>query len=536
MPLTFTGRFTQAFLDNPAGGTHTDGSGLYLAVRNGGKARSWSFRHRGKRRTIGSAFRISLKDAQALIRQFRDQLDAGDDPFAAPPEEEERETFREAVFAHYPHKCQSEWRSADAQALGRSMIRQYVDSSFMADPKTKISGWAAPCADKPLCDIVVKDMAHIFKRPTSPDDSRSVWVGKPVISKRACLMLSEMFDIAIPDGRHPGPNPALVTKNSPLRKILGKQPNTGHRVGQQPESVPELMAQLRTPLFAHGPDESTTAEAAEAIGCDPIAILSARKDGLLPSSYKLPGYAYNNATWVHKHNELEKTFRFRQPPRRHAEITLHARVLQFVVLTAVRSDMACGLLWDEVKWKRGIIDFAERHKMAEVDPEAEYTIPITDAVAELLETMRAQQRRDGMEDSKLVFVHGPTRTGTNRRLGRLHPGTVNSYYKRQLVRLDLVNGETDPKKMPSVHGLRNTFCEWACELNDYKKDHVDAQLGHKQPGGNWMYFRNLTYLKPRRGILNAWEKYCLSLVGAPSDNVIPLRIEEKTNGDRNRDH
>jgi Arm DNA-binding domain len=64
------GGFTKTFLDNPADGTHTDGTGLYLAVRNGGKARSWSFRYRGKRKTIGSAFRISLEQAQEQLQQF----------------------------------------------------------------------------------------------------------------------------------------------------------------------------------------------------------------------------------------------------------------------------------------------------------------------------------------------------------------------------------------------------------------------------------------------------------------------------------
>src|SRR5262245_8656754 len=257
MPVTFTGRFTQAFLHNPTNGSHTDGSGFYLAVRNGGKARSWSFRHRGKRRTIGSAFRIGLKEAQAQVRRFRDQIDSGEDPFAAPPEEERGETFREAVAAHYKHKCQSEWGKV-AQALGRSIINSYIDN--------------AQCADKPLKDIGVKELKDIFK-PT--------WTTKPVIAKRTVLTLKEMFDIAISDDspRHPGPNPAMISKNSRLRRKLGKQPKTGQRLGLAPELVPKLMAYLRRPLFAHGPDECTTAEAAEAIGCDTEAILRAIKLG-----------------------------------------------------------------------------------------------------------------------------------------------------------------------------------------------------------------------------------------------------------------
>jgi integrase len=478
----------------------TDGSGLYLAVRNGSKARSWSFRHRGKRRTIGSAFRISLKNAQAQVHQFRDQIDNDEDPFAVSSEEEKGETFREAVAAHYEHKCQSEWGKT-AQSLGRSMIKTYIEN--------------APCADKLLKDIGVKELKDMFK-PT--------WTTKPVIARRTVLMLKEMFDIAITDDppRHPGPNPALITKTSRLRRQLGKQPIGGHRLGLAVESVPKLMAHLRTPLFAHGPDECTTAEAAEAIGCDTEAILRAIKLGRLPGAYRLPGRDWTNASWIVPIAELKTIFRFRQPLRRHAEIPLAASVLQFIMFTAVRAEMACGLRWDEVKEKKGYIDFDKRHKMAERDPEAEYTIPLTDTLVELLDRMRAEQRHDRIE-SDWVFVHGATRVGLNRWLGQpVRPTTINDFLKTQLVRLDLVNGETDWKKMPSTHGFRSTFPEWACELNNYPRDFIDAQLGHKQPGNNWMYFRKVTYINPRRDIMKDWEKYCLSWSGEPTDNVVPL--------------
>jgi integrase len=500
MPVKFNHRFTQVFVEDPEEGTHTDGSGLYLDVRNRGKARSWRFRNRGKLRTIGSVSRVSLREAQALVRQFQDQIERGEDPFAAPPTKPEKpaETFLDAAHAFHAHKSKSEW-GAGAQALGRTMIRAYVDS--------------APCANWPLQDIGVQELAQIFK-PT--------WNEKPVLAKRAVLMLKEMFDIAIADERYQGANPALITKHARLRRILGKQPNGGHRLGLPPESVPKLMAHLRTPLFAHGPDEVTTAEAAEAIGCDAEAILRAIKLGRLPSARRLPGRDHTNASWVIPIAELEAIFRFRQAPRQHAEIPLHAYVLQFIVLTAVRSDMACGLRWDEIKETRRVIDFGDRHKMAARDKDALYVIPLTAAVKQLLDTMRVAQRRDGV-DSPLVFGHGPTRVGLNARLGQpVNPNTVNSYYKRQLVRLDLVNGETDPRKTPSVHGFRNTFPEWACDLNDYSRDHVDAQLGHKQRGDNSMYFRNVKYLNHRRGIMEDWEQYALSYQGAPPGNVVPV--------------
>jgi integrase len=512
MTAKFTGRFTQAFLDNPADGTNTDGTGLYLAVRNGGRARSWSFRHRGKRRTIGSALRISLKEAQAQVRQFRDQLDRDEDPFATPDAEQEEKkkiTFRAEVEDFYRHQCDTGAWNTHAAELGRSMIRNYINT--------------AQCANWPLTKIGFKELARIFEQPTSADDPRPLWQGKPVIAYRTAQMLKNMFDRAIADdpSRYHGRNPALTHKDSPLRKRLGKQPQGGHRIGPPPHAIPRLIADLRTPLYNLKPDECFTAEAAEAIGCATEAILIARQRGKLPSSYKLPGREYQNAGWIHKIPELQIIFRFQRPPRQRAPIPLQASVLQFIIFTAVRSEMGCGLRWDEVREERGVIDFGKRHKMAMRDPKALYIIPLTEAVVELLERMRAEQQRNGSR-SEHVFAHGPSRTSFNFLLDRRPSANdVNSYLKSALMRLSLVNGETDAYKIPSVHGFRNTFPEWACELNDYSRDHVDAQLGHKQPGLNWMYFRNVSYLNQRRDIMHNWEKFCLSLTVQPS-NVVPL--------------
>ena len=344
-------------------------------------------------------------------------------------------------------------------------------------------------------------------------------------------MIGQMIDLAqnADPPRYPTDkkNPVDLTKNGQLRKNLGKQPFGGHRLALRPESIPKLVAHLREPLYAHGPDECTTAEAAEAISCDPEAIFHAWRRGKLKNRRKLEApYDHRTAPWVYPIAELKKVFHFRKEPRQHAEVGPHAYVLLFIIYTAVRSDMACGLLWDEVK-ERGMIDFGKRHKMAERDPEADYTIPITPEVKALLETMREKQRRDGT-DTPFVFAHGRTRIGTSHYHGNpVNPNTVNSFLKRALVRLDLVNGETDPKKMPSVHGFRTTFPEWASDLNEveqYKQEYIEAQLGHKVKVNNRMYFRNVTYLRHRHAMMSAWEQYCRQWKGAttPGYNIIKL--------------
>jgi integrase len=513
MAMQFTGRFTKTFLDNPADGTHTDGTGLYLAVRNGGKARSWSFRYRGKRKTIGSAFRIPLEQAQERLHQFRTKLKAGDDVLAPISNDANVWTYANESDLFYAHKCEAEWRSPRSKMFGKSNLKKYVKETAFADA--------------PLTDIGVGELVAIFK---------STWNTTPEAARRAAYMIGQMFAIAqtADPPRYPPDkkNPVDLTKLGQLRKQLGKQRLGGHRLGLRPELTPKLVAHLWEPLYAHGPDECTTAEAAEAIACDPQAIHHAWRRGKLKNRRKLEApYDHRNAAWVYPIADLKKLFHFRKEPRQHAEIGPHAYVLLFIIYTAVRSDMACDLLWSEVKWDRDMIDFGKRHKMATRDPKADYTIPLTPAVKELLQKMKEIQRRNGT-NTPYVFVHSPTRIGVSHYHGRpVNPNTVNTYYKRCLVRLDLVDGETDPKKMPSVHGFRNTFPEWACDLNEieqYKLEYIEAQLGHKLKVNNRMYYRNVTYLRHRGKMMSAWEQYCLQLMGTPAtpaDNVITLECK-----------
>ena len=89
-------------------------------------------------------------------------------------------------------------------------------------------------------------------------------------------------------GCFPTSHPRLGTKRGRLRKMLGKQRLGGHELGLPPKSIPKLVAHLYKPLYAHGPDECTTAEAAEAIGCDKEAILIAHREGKLTLQSAFP--------------------------------------------------------------------------------------------------------------------------------------------------------------------------------------------------------------------------------------------------------
>jgi hypothetical protein len=372
---------------------------------------------------------------------------------AAPSKDTKVHTFAEEADLFFAHKSKQEW-GYDAKKLGECMIRKFIKNT--------------PYAKVPLQDIGVGELASILSPTWSGENA------KPVMAKRAAYMIGEMIGLAqiAEPPRYPPDrkNPVDLTKRGKLRQVLGKQPRPGHRLSLQPELVPRLVAHLWEPPLAHSPDELTTAEAAETICCDPQAIFHAWRRGKLKNRRKLEKpYDHNNATWVYPLADLKKVFHFRQEPRQHADIGPHAYALLFIIYTAVRSHMACGLRWDEINERRGLIDFAERHKMAERDPEADYTIPLTPGIKALLEVQKEKQRRNRTDTPyEYVFAHAEAvRIGVRLYRGRpVGTSQLNTYLKRALARLDLVNGETDWKKMPTVHGFRTTLTDWACEMND----------------------------------------------------------------------
>jgi integrase len=501
-------RFTQRFVINAKDGQYSDGSGLWLDVRNGGKAKSWMFRHGGKRISPpgGSAHKISVEQAQAFTRQCRDQLHRGEDPFTArvqakQVESEAKITWKYCVAEFYKHKSGCDW-GAHAQSLGRTMIRNYLD------PVT--------FTDVPIKDITTAHLETIL---------RPIWLTKPVMAKRVAHFLYGMFKWSKAKKWYAGENPAVITRDSELRILLGTQPRGGHHPDLPVEDVPKLVAHLRTPRYArslgHAPDVCTVREAMEATGTGREAINRAIRQGKLPGAYKPPGQDWMQAPYLIPIAELEKVVPLRKPIREATEVPLHAYILQFIIFTLVRADMACYLRWEQVDRKSGLIDYRHGHKSGR-HSDRQYNVIITDGVSELLDAMQARQQRERL-DSEYVFVQGRTPMGISARLNQpTSNGTVNYFLKRALQWIGV-------DKVAVQHGFRTTFITWATDRNDYPYELVKATLGQavgKQQVDS-VYFRNVKKLEKRREMMAHWERYCLSLVRKPQQKKV-VRFVRKT--------
>jgi integrase len=142
-----------------------------------------------------------------------------------------------------------------------------------------------------------------------------------------------------------------------------------------------------------------------------------------------------------------------------------ARALEFLALTAARSQEIRGATWDEIDLDKALwIVPAARMKMAR-----EHRVPLTaDAVA----LLKALPRLQG---NPLVF---PAARG-----GELSDMTVSAVMRR-MSETDLGDGGTGftdrVSKRPAVpHGLRSTFRDWVAERTNFPGEMAEVALAHK---------------------------------------------------------
>jgi integrase len=513
-------KFTQTFVDTAPNGLYHNSHGLYLDVRSPTQ-KSWSFRRAGKRISPpgGSARHVTVEQAEAFARKCSDKLASGEDPFSAKSRIQERQlvnknddTFGARLDQFIKKKELHDWSPNGGARLGRTMQRIISKAGF----------------DKvPLQQITVDEIEAILK----PD-----WMKKPEMMHRTRHLLTEFFGKWCKShGYYVGDNPADFSRHSILRERLGNQPARGSHKDLDVTHIPQLFAYLTVPRYMrseqHGDDFCTVAEAMDAwhiLGRE--AILKLIRQGKLPGAYKESGYDWKQAPYLIPIAELEKQLGPpKQPLKFHTAVSPHAYALQYLILTAVRATMATELRWDQIKQNRPIpiIDYGVEHKQAQKDPNAPpYVVIITPWIEHLLATMRAAQKRDGLDKSEFVFVHGHARFGVNHWYGNTTRHTqLNAYMKRALRHLGIL---FDAKDQPTDHGFRAAFATWALELNDcYRENAVGATLGHKLKVPNRMYYRNVQFLNERRTMMLKWEKYCLSMVGQPQEENVSDFLREK---------
>jgi integrase len=163
--------------------------------------------------------------------------------------------------------------------------------------------------------------------------------------------------------------------------------------------------------------------------------------------------------------------------------------LEFTILTCARTSEVLGMTWDEINWEKKTWTVpATRIKSGR-----EHVVPLCARAIELLTLQR--QHSNG---SEFVFV--------GYRQTRMEERTMRSILKRMDLKV-------------TCHGFRSTFRDWAGDITNFPREHVEACLAHRVGSAVELAYRRQTALEKRREILNHWAAFCAgdaALASAPT--------------------
>jgi integrase len=176
---------------------------------------------------------------------------------------------------------------------------------------------------------------------------------------------------------------------------------------------------------------------------------------------------------------------------------LAARMMEFTILTAVRSGEARGARWGEFDFQKAVWTIPkDRMKM-----KREHRVPLSKDALDLV--LAVKTNAGEIKDDGLVFP--APRKGT-----MFSDVTMLAVLKRM--------GMSDI----TVHGFRSTFRDWGSECTAYPKDVCEMALAHAI--GNKVeeaYLRGDLFVK-RSKLMDDWATYCNTL-HENTDNVIPIQ-------------
>jgi len=172
-----------------------------------------------------------------------------------------------------------------------------------------------------------------------------------------------------------------------------------------------------------------------------------------------------------------------------AQDSVHARALEFLILTAVRSANARGARWDDIKgnvWTIPGRDMKTGH---------EFRVPLSGRAREILEEL------------------GPPRRG-------LHVFTTEA--GRQLTGDDLLDFTQRLRADITVHGFRTAFRNWAAARTNFPREISELALAHQVKNKTEEAYWRDDALERRARLMQEWARYC-SAPAQASAQVVALR-------------
>jgi integrase len=171
-----------------------------------------------------------------------------------------------------------------------------------------------------------------------------------------------------------------------------------------------------------------------------------------------------------------------------------ARCLELLVLTAVRSQEARGMLWDEIDFDaaRWLIP-AGRMKR-----DRDHVVPLSEPALALLRSM------EEMRCSAYVF-----------------PGDQEGQGISDTSLRNVLRGLGLPGDVATVHGMRSSFRDFAAEATHTPNIVAEKALAHGISDGTEAAYRRGDLFEKRRELMAEWGAYCAKLPAAVAPELEP---------------
>lgn len=154
--------------------------------------------------------------------------------------------------------------------------------------------------------------------------------------------------------------------------------------------------------------------------------------------------------------------------------------LEFVILTAARSQEARLATWDEIDMENGLWTVPADH----MKMRREHIVPLSPEALTVLHRAMAIKRAG----TDLIF---PGANG-----GSMSDMTLLGVLRR-------MNEET------TVHGFRSSFRTWVAEETEFPGEVAEAALAHQNPNEVERAYQRGGMLDKRRKLMDAWGAYCV---------------------------
>ncbi len=187
-----------------------------------------------------------------------------------------------------------------------------------------------------------------------------------------------------------------------------------------------------------------------------------------------------------------------------ARDAMAARLLEFLILTNVRTGAALAATWDEFDleagvWAVPVVNLKDKKHRTEA-----FRVPLSARALEILREMKAAQT------SRFVF---PSASG-----GPLSNMAMLVLLKRMNSGEDKWLDRVDGRPIVP-HGFRATFRTWAEEMTHATNATIEEAMGHVVGTAVERAYRRTDVLERRRALMDAWAEHC-----EPKDgNVVGFR-------------